>query len=375
MTHAIPFGIYLAPAEVIRADARDHINSDTQCYIQLVKRISSQSYAIYVAESYTDLQLIHQDFADEDTERRVIVSTISRQDLHTHCDLFAAPAAEKPLYAAPDCILKDKYLSDGRSLQLCASSAWITYLKVLHLFADGSVRVRVAALPHRLGGASRTTYVTVLNHSEFAMALQLERRDLSMETCDLREKVELHAKNILRRPVEHVHPQVLLDDQQEKEDHATQPKPAYPPEVLKMLHPVPVDLPISGLYDEEEMFPVAQRPATEKLEPVFIPNAIAKYAVERFKATTGKTPTSRKLEQKMWLQAALFALRSYKEQAPQNHVKEAINQQDQRIRAVLVNWINSSVLLVEAVPVVKKVGKNKIANGYIVRIEQPVVAA
>jgi len=240
---------------------------------------------------------------------------------------------------------------------------------------DGSVRVRVAALPHRVDGAVGRSYFTTLSRDEFVLALQSERSDLDMATCDLRAKVEAKSQAILHRAVEHTHPQMLLDEQEGNKDRAAQPKRAYPPEVLKMLRPVPVDLPITGRYDEEEMLPDAQRPDTEKLEPVFISEAIAKYAVERLVSTTGKAPSSRKLEQKMWLQAALLALRSYKEQAPQQDVKEAIDQQDQRIRAVLVNWLNSAVLLVEAVPVVKKGKGGKSASGYVVRIEQPIVAA
>ena len=226
MTNALPFAIYLAPASIFQQDVRTRINHQAWCYIQLLQRVSDQSYAMYVAASYTDLLYIHRGHADENTENRVIVSTITRQDFHQHCRLIAAPTCERPLYAAPNCVLQDKYSGDNMALQLVASSAWLCYFRVLQIYADGFVQIRVAALPHRTDEVDRS-YITTLSRDEFAQALPLEHDDLALSTCDLREKVEKYAQAISGQEVEHVRPVVPLDE----ENRGTPlPALAYPPE-------------------------------------------------------------------------------------------------------------------------------------------------
>ncbi|GCE32075.1 hypothetical protein KDA_75590 [Dictyobacter alpinus] len=382
MTNAVPFGVYIAPTSIIRADIRKHVSNDGEwCYIQLLKRNSYVSYTAYVAPSLADLRRISLNEADSSAAAdRVFVSTVSRQDLHLECGLLSAPQAESPVYVAPDCILKNKCSGDGEELQLFASSAWLCYFRVLQVFADGSVSIRVAALPHRVHGQCGRSYFTTLSRDEFALALELERHDLTLATCDLREKVEQKAHAILGHPVEHSHPAVHSDD---GEQDAPTPKPSYPPEVLKLLRPI--DRPLCAVSQklplaDEEQFPEAQKPKTKGLKPVFVPEAIAQEAVARFKTITGKDPTSRKLQQKVWLQAALMALRSYREQAAQKNTVEAdIGLQDQQIRSVLVNWLSSAVQLVEIVPAPVKPRFKKDETprlyGYVVRIQQPEMAA
>ena len=380
MTNAVPFGVYIAPASIIRADIRERVSDGEWCYIQLLKRINDQAYSVHAASLCADIYRIYRDEEDESADENVFVSTITRQDLHMQCSLLSAPSAEQPLYIAPDCILKGKLSRDGEDLQLFASSAWLCYFRVLHVFDDGSVRVRVAALPHRVDGTVGRSYLTTLSRDEFVLALQSERKDLDMATCDLRAKVEAKAQMVSRRPVEHIHPQVLLDDEDQE---VTAPKQAYPPEVLNMLrlvdHPSYTAGPAQQLVDEE-LLPEVQRPKTKALKPIFVPEIIAQQAIARFKEVTGKDPTSRKLQQKVWLQATLSTLRSYKERSAQKQsVNADIELQDQQVRMVLVNWLSSAVLLVEVVPVpIKKKlkkGEKPRVHGYVVRIEQPEEAA
>lgn len=373
MTDAVPFGVYIAPISIIRADIRKRVSDGEWCYIQLVKRNSDQTYAVYVASTLTDLRRISLNEADTSSAAdRVYMSTITRQDLHLQCGLLFGPCAEQPMYAAPDCILKEKYSKKLEKLQLFASSDWLCYFRVFHVFADGSVHIRVAALPHRLGTlAVGRSYFTTLSREEFALALELDRKDLDLATDDLREKVEERAERILGQPIEHMHPEVYLDDEAQK---ITTLKPAYPPEVLKMLRPVEQPLCVTSrkrhLVDEEQL-PMVQKPNTRALPPVFVPENTVQHAVDRFKAVTGVVPTSRRQQQQVWLQATLYALQSYKEHATQS-VETTIESQDQQIRSVLVNWLSSAVLLVDAVPVFAK-GKVKKSSlqGYVIRIEQP----
>ena len=101
MTNAIPFGVYIAPASIIRADIRERVSDGEWCYVQLLKRNSYQSYAVYVTSSLTDLRRISLNEADRSIAAdRVLVSTISRQDLHMQCALLFAPNVEQPLYIA-----------------------------------------------------------------------------------------------------------------------------------------------------------------------------------------------------------------------------------------------------------------------------------
>jgi len=370
MTNAVPFGVYIAPISIIRADIRKCVSDGEWCYIQLVKRNSDQTYAVYVASSLTDLRRISLNESDTSSASdRVYMSTITRQDLHLQCGLLFGPCAEQPLYAAPDCVLKHKCSKSLEKLQLFASSDWLCYFRIFHVFADGSVRIRVAALPHRINDTdSGRSYFTTLSREEFALALELDRKDLDLATCDLREKVEERAQRI--QPIEHTHPEVCLD---EEDQEISTLKPAYPPEVLKMLRPVEQPLCVTSrkrhLVDEEQL-PQVQRPNTRALPPVFVPETTVQQAVDRFKAITGVVPTSRKHRQKVWLQAALNTLQACKEHATQP-VKTVIELQDQRIRDVLVNWLSSAVLLVEAVPVFAK-GKVKKSSlqGYVIRVEQ-----
>ena len=369
MTEAVPFGIYTAPAHIIRTEIRHRVSDGEKCYIQLLQRMSAQTYSVRVAYSYADLKIIHDDQSFEAVERRVFVSTIKRQDLHTQCHLITRPDAEQPIFAAPDCVLKDKRSSfEEDDLQLVASSAWLCYFRVIGVLVDGDVRVRVAALPHRVD--SGRFYLTTLSRDEFALAFPLERNDTKIATCDLREKVEARANALLQQPVEHFHHQVIMDDE---EQNTTPSRPAYPREVVKMLHPVVLPERAWEIADDAPLA-TAKAPQTDKLRPIYIPATIAQKAKDRFVEVMKGAPATRKQEQKMWLQAALCSLRSCREQTTKKRIQEAIDKQDQCIRAVLVNWLSSSILLVEAVPVPKK-GKKGRVEGYIVRVEQPKMAA
>jgi len=373
MTDAVPFGVYVAPISIIRADIRKRVSDGEWCYIQLVKRNSDQTYAVYAASSLTDLRHISLNEANSSSVAdRVFVTTITRQDLHLQCGLLRCPPAEQPLYAAPDCVLKNKCSKNLEKLQLFASSDWLCYFRIFHVFADGSVHVRVAALPHRVNdtGVGRS-YLTTLSREEFALALELDRKDLDLATDDLREKVEERGERILGQPIVHMHPEVYMDDEDQEISAA---KPVYPPEVLKMLRPVEPPTCTASRKPRlmgEEMLPRAQKVDTKALPPLFVSETTVQQAVDRFKAVTGVTPTSRKHRQQVWLQAALYALQVYKEDA-QQPVETAIELQDQQIRSVLVNWLSSAVQLVDAVPVFAK-GKVKKSSiqGYVIRIERP----
>jgi hypothetical protein len=236
MTEAVPFGIYTAPAHIIRAEIRSRVSDGEKCYIQLLQRLSTQTYAIRVAYSYADLKRLHQDQANEAIERRVFVTTLSRQALHSQCHLISRPTAEQPIFAAPDCILKKKYSFDGEDLQLVAASAWLCYFRVYDVLADGAVRVRVAALPDRLDHGR--FFITTLSSDEFALAFPLDRNDLKIATFDLREKVEARASALLQQPIEHSHPRVVMVEEEDEKASAGPSQPAYPREVVKMLHPV-----------------------------------------------------------------------------------------------------------------------------------------
>src|SRR2546423_11081223 len=113
MTDAIPFGIYSAPIEIIRSAALT-TNNDTHCYVQLLNRLSSQTYAIRVAASCEDLLALSRSEDESFLEEsdRVFVSTITREALHLQCRLLVAPRTVPSIYAAPDYVLQDKQ-SDG----------------------------------------------------------------------------------------------------------------------------------------------------------------------------------------------------------------------------------------------------------------------
>lgn len=271
---AIPCAIYTAPMSIFRCDVVTHISTDEQpcCYIQILERISYLSYAVRVASSCDDLIALHRGEATESVERRVLVTTISRQDLHQRCSLVLAPQAAQPLYAAPAAILADKDL-------LIASAAWLTYFKVLDRHPDGFVEVRVAALPHRVETDSAS--FTTLTREEFAQALAIGRRELSLATCDLLEMVESHAQAVIGRPVEHLAP-VVDRDEEDKRDAQSTPARSYPPEVLAMLRtqeqPRPatphrqawrdISLPPSALIDLEEAIFVEDADLPSGLAPV-----------------------------------------------------------------------------------------------------------
>ena len=367
MTNALPFGIYLAPASIFQQAVRTRISHQVWCYIQLLQRVSNQSYAIYVAASYTDLLYIHRGHADENTENRVIVSTITRQDFHQHCRLIAAPTCERPLYAAPNCVLQDKCSSDNIALQLVASSAWLCYFRVLQIYADGFVQIRVAALPHRTDEVDRS-YITTLSRDEFAQALPLEHDDLALSTCDLREKVEKHAQAISGQEVERIRPVVPLDE----EDRSTPlPALAYPPEVLNSARFV--DGPLRAECREreridEKQFSVVKGLQTWPLDTIFVPQKTARHIVKAMQHLTDM-PAFRILKQKMWLQATLNTLRDLRDHVVEADLQDALQAQDCFIRQVLVNWIyRTEMRLVEAEPL-RRHGQ---LHGYHIHIEMPI---
>lgn len=372
MTEAVPFGIYTAPAEIIRSEIRSRVSDGEKCYIQLLQRIDTQTYAIRVAYTYADLKWLYEDQATEAIERRVFVTTISRQDLHSQCHLISRPGAEQPIFAAPDCILKNKRTYyGGENLQLAAASAWLCYFRVYEVLGDGSVRVRVAALPDRLDHGR--FFLTTLSSDEFALAFPLDRADMKIATCDLREKVEARASTLLQQPIEHSHPVVVMIEEEDEEQAAKPSRPAYPREVLKMLHPVVLPERRKEALAEAPL-PRATAPQTTPLHPIYIPTEIAQQARDRYVETMESAPHTRKQEQKMWLQAALATLKERRERTTREETLEEIKGLDRRVRSVLVNWLSSSILLVEAVPVVKR-GKSKSVQGYVVRIQQPKMAA
>lgn len=356
---AIPCAIYTAPTSVFRTDIVKCISDNEQaCYfIQLLHRVNYQSYTVLVASSCDDLLALHCGDADEATQRHVLVSTISRQDLHRHCALILAPQAEAPLYAAPAALLADKDL-------LIASSAWLTYFRVVRGHADGSVSVRLAGLPHRV--ETDGAYTTTLTTEEFAQALPLSRRELALATCDLLELVEAHAESVTGRPVEHIAPAMCPDDEEDTEHTPTR---IYPPEVLAMVH----------IEDEEQ--PDKQQNTTplhtEPVESVYVPAEIAAGAIQQFSKQTGKLPLSRKFQQQVWLRAALLAIKLYQTQSGSQQALDALALQDERLRAVLVNWLSPGVRLVEIEPVGQPSGppQRAVYRGYIVRVELPKIAA
>lgn len=328
---AIPFGIYFAHSSMLSANL-----GGRWCYFQLLHRLDTQTYAVCAAATYSDLIA-----AENDEPSDAIVTTISRKNLHQSCTLIASPHAEPTLYAAPDCVLAGKRSGLGKELQFFASSAWLCYFNILHTRADGSVCIRVAALPQRLHKAGHW-YVTYLSRTQFAMALPLERQDLALATCDLLEKVERHAIAASGRFfIEHDHPPVPFEEEKQK-------------------------------HVDEDALPVAQQPQAQALEAIYVPGPIWKQTVERFKKANESAEhiaLSPKTKQKIWLQAALLALQAYKERAD-HAVQKAIGKLDALVRNVLVNHLSNSLELVRSEPVINY----RQTQGYVVRIEHLTVA-
>lgn len=365
---AIPCAIYAASMTIFRSDVATRLGCNEQqcCYIQILERISYLSYTVRVASSCDDLIALHHGENNEAIERHVLVTTVSRQDLHQHCTLILAPQAADPLYAAPAAILADKDL-------LIASAAWLTYFKVLRHAADGSVEVRVAALPHRV--ETDGAYTTTLTAQQFALALPIGRHELNLATCDLLELVESHAQAVTGRPVELLAPVVRMD---EEEDAETMPAaPSYPPEVLAMVriedeeqlchraHPQLQDEPHDKLQQKGQ-----QQDKPQLLETVYVSAEIATRTIQQFTRHTGTVPLSRTLSQKAWLQAALFAIKEYRAQHGSDEARLAL--QDERLRVVLVSRVFHATRLVWVEPVGEL--HCAIYRGYNIHIEKLIAA-
>ena len=297
MTSAIPFGIYLVHSSILRAGVREQMND--WCYIQLQQRLDTQTYGIFVANDVDDLHaLSSMNTHFYAVEERVLVSTLSRQDVHTQCYLVSAPCAEAPVYVAPDAILKYKQSCDGEDLQLFAASGWMCYFCVNETYEDGSVRVSVSALPERLRGKGRT-YGTTLSREEFAQASLFDRRECALSTSDLLEIVEEGARRVTNQEIERSHPHVALIDEDEEES-----------------------------IDVEEHMAKVKGPEFEQLPTTFVPEHILASTAWQLEKQVKEVRLSSRLQQKLGLQAALNTLAFHREEMTSPEQIEVLQVQD-----------------------------------------------
>jgi len=184
MTKYVPFAIYEVPARILRHDVRPLVSSGERSYVQPLERIGKDAYCAYVAASEQALR--------SSNEEGIIVTKLTDEQLALG-RLVAVPCTSARYFVVPARILPEV-------IRPSASSACLCYLRVVRCWADGSVDVEVAALPHRLG-SEECVHEGVLSHGQFGEAIPWTRSLASRPTCEVRQRVESHAYCVSGDPV------------------------------------------------------------------------------------------------------------------------------------------------------------------------------